>query len=584
MSKHKPSRTHKQAPVVRVAVGLDDAFLRFLEEYNELPAAQRAKALEAMDFRVTDPAVLGILTKSHFVIPGKTRYECQRCGECCRYARKVAQLTYEPCPFLTAGNECAKHDRRYDVCKWFPFWVCTHPVRGKLLTIKPYCDGYGKGKLVDYAGTVERLDRLARSGKHDDDGAFVIHEVLLIPGRRDWAFPSRKNVDELMDRIRRDAMGQTDAPSEPKSRPGEVHHAQQYTSGLLGSANDPTLTINELGMITDVNQPACNFCKQPRERLVGQHFPSLFVNPERVQAGIASCFSCGKETASPHRIRLPDGTVQPVLLDCLVFRDRTDGMVHGALVCMNSVTTAVFTQVSQSRNYARGLIEASLDGLLVIDKDGAINDVNDALISMSGRTREALLGMPFGALFTDQEAARRGVALTFEGGTVHNYELSVLREDGEAIPVSFNAVVYCDSDGVVQGIFAAARDNRERLNLVRALEDAKNYARGLIECSIDLMIAIDSRGFVTDANRAATEATGIPREALIGRRFDTFFADPARAKAGVDRVFADGQVRNYELELVDASARRVRVSFNATLYRDAENEVQGVFAVARLMD
>jgi hypothetical protein len=106
------------------------------EAYNDLPAPSRANALAGLGIGEVDPTVRGVLTKSHFVIPGKTRFECQRCGECCRYARKVAQLTYEPCPHLAPDNTCAKHEDRYLVCRWFPFWVLGETRLGALLTIK----------------------------------------------------------------------------------------------------------------------------------------------------------------------------------------------------------------------------------------------------------------------------------------------------------------------------------------------------------------------------------------------------------------------------------------------------------------
>ncbi len=562
----------------------DAAFWSALTDYNGLPASDRAAALPRLGFEVTDPEVVGMLTKSHFAIPGVSRWACQRCGECCRYARKVAQLIYEPCPFLTEDSSCSKHDGRYMVCKWFPFWVYRDPVRGPLLTIKPYCTGYGVGELIEYGATVERIQRLAATDARADDGAFVIHEVLMIPGTRDWVFPSRTNVDALMERIRGAARPTADGVA---SRPGvhleEVRYAHRATSGLLGSVNAALCTIDERGSITDANEAACRLGRVDRDSLVGRPFQSLFVNPERVAIAVTACFSRGKELASPQRLRLPDGAALPVLLDAVTYRDSGDGLVHAALVCVNPVPAAVFTEVGQSREYARGLIEASLDALMVIDKDGVLIDVNDALATISGRAREGLLGTPFADLFTDGPAARRGVASTFELGKVQNYELTLVTVSGEAIPVSFNATVYRDGDGVVQGVFAAARDVRERRRMMRELEEARRYSRGLIECCLDLMVTIDRAGVITDANRAAVEMTGCELDRLIGSPFRSYFADAERADAGVESVFADTAVRNYLLDLVDASGCVIPVSFNATIYRDGEGVIQGVFAIARVI-
>jgi hypothetical protein len=95
-------------------------------------------------------------------------------------------------------NRCTKHDSNYQVCRWYPFYVHHDPKYGDLLTIKPYCTGYGQGPVVDYDSTVREINNLAWSMNANEDGAFVIHEVLYLPEKGEWTFPSRKNLDSLM--------------------------------------------------------------------------------------------------------------------------------------------------------------------------------------------------------------------------------------------------------------------------------------------------------------------------------------------------------------------------------------------------
>ena len=113
------------------------------------------------------------------------------------------------------------------------------------------------------------------------------------------------------------------------------------------------------------------------------------------------------------------------------------------------------------------------------------------------------------------------------------------------------------------------------------MEQAHAYARGLIESGLDLMVTISREGVVMDVNHAAEELTGVAREHLIGTRFDSYFTDTGRARAGVAATFATGQVRDYRLDLVTSTGTHVPVSFNATPYRGPSGAVHGVFAVAR---
>jgi len=108
--------------------------------------------------------------------------------------------------------------------------------------------------------------------------------------------------------------------------------------------------------------------------------------------------------------------------------------------------------------YARSLIEASLDPLVTISTEGKIMDVNKSTEFITGRTRNELIGSDFSSYFTEPEKAERGYKHVFEKGVIRDYPLSIRNISGQATDVLYNAVLYKDENGEVQGIFAAARD------------------------------------------------------------------------------------------------------------------------------
>lgn len=112
----------------------------------------------------------------------------------------------------------------------------------------------------------------------------------------------------------------------------------------------------------------------------------------------------------------------------------------------------------ESASYMRSLIEASLDPLVTISAEGTITDVNDASVQVTGRTREELIGTDFSIYFTDPEAARSGYKRVFAEGFVQDYPLSIQHANGHVTEVLYNASLYRDEEGRVQGAFAAARD------------------------------------------------------------------------------------------------------------------------------
>jgi PAS domain S-box-containing protein len=114
-----------------------------------------------------------------------------------------------------------------------------------------------------------------------------------------------------------------------------------------------------------------------------------------------------------------------------------------------------------------------------------------------------------------------------------------------------------------------------------ALRTSSSYARSLIEASLDPLVTISKDGKIMDVNQATVEATGVPREQLIGTDFSDYFTDHECARTGYQTVWRDGVVRDYPLSLRHASGRIMDVLYHATLYRDQHGEVLGVFAAAR---
>jgi PAS domain S-box-containing protein len=113
--------------------------------------------------------------------------------------------------------------------------------------------------------------------------------------------------------------------------------------------------------------------------------------------------------------------------------------------------------------YTRSLIEASLDPLVTISREGKITDVNQATEKITGVARDRLIGSDFCRYFSDPEEARKGYERVFAEGLVRDYPLAVRHISGCLTSVLYNATIFRNEAGEVEGVFAAARDITERL-------------------------------------------------------------------------------------------------------------------------
>lgn len=121
----------------------------------------------------------------------------------------------------------------------------------------------------------------------------------------------------------------------------------------------------------------------------------------------------------------------------------------------------------------------------------------------------------------------------------------------------------------------------QREKIEEKLSETSAYSRSLLEASLDPLVTISPSGKITDVNKATEEVTGVSRERIVGSDFSDYFTEPQLAREGYTRALRDGLVRDYALTVRHAGGQTVDVIYNATVYRDEQGNLQGVFAAAR---
>jgi PAS domain S-box-containing protein len=362
----------------------------------------------------------------------------------------------------------------------------------------------------------------------------------------------------------------------------QLSDERTYNRGLIEASLDGLITVDPMLNITDVNETMCKMSGFTRELLIGTPFPNYFTDPKRAAEGVRLTLDKGAVTNYELTLRSKNGQEKLVSFNAATFRDESE-KVKGIFASARDITdqARLQTQLGEERAYNRGLIEASVDGLVTVDESMAITDVNDTMCRMAGKNRSQLIGSFFPNYFAEREEAEKGVKLTFKEGAVTNYVLTFSSGEGKQIPVSFNAAIFRDTTGMVRGIFASARDITAQKQLEEKLQASQLYTRSLIESNKDALMTTDSLGIITDINQQMEALTGSTREELIGSPFKSYFTDPQLAEEGVKLVLRDGSVTNYELTAKSKKGKETVVSYNAVTFKDRDDRLSGVFAAAR---
>jgi two-component system cell cycle sensor histidine kinase/response regulator CckA len=226
--------------------------------------------------------------------------------------------------------------------------------------------------------------------------------------------------------------------------------------------------------------------------------------------------------------------------------------------------------------YARSLIEASLDPLVTISAEGKITDVNRATESATGFQRDQLIGSDFSDYFTEPEKAREGYQKVFTEGLVRDYPLAIRHKSGRIIDVLYNASVYRNEQGDIQGVFAAARDiTRRRQAEIQIREQAE-----LINKAHDAIIVRDLDDHVIFWNEGAQRLYGWASEEVMGKKiYDLFFKEEMiRDHEARKSIIWKGEC-NGEWRHRTKDGREIIVECRCTLMRDEEGRPKSILGI-----
>ncbi len=325
-----------------------------------------------------------------------------------------------------------------------------------------------------------------------------------------------------------------------------------------------------------VNRAAAAFLGREPEDLVGHRCYEIWHN----RTGV--CDICpvvlARETRQPQEteIATPDGRV--FFLRGYPVTDETGELV-GLIEFAQDITDR--KRAEQELRIKDMAIASSLDAISLVGLDGRITYVNRAFLAIHGWEREdEILGQPASVLWADPAEARRIIDEFLRVGTWSG-ETEGRRRDGSTFPMQLALSMVTDEEGKPLSAMGSGIDITERKEAEEGLKAANAYNRSLVEANLDPLVTIGPDGRITDVNTATEQATGYARDELIGTDFSDYFTDPAGARAGYRRVFAEGQVRNYPLDIRHRDGHTIPVLYNASVYRDEEGRVSGVFAAAR---
>jgi PAS domain S-box-containing protein len=216
------------------------------------------------------------------------------------------------------------------------------------------------------------------------------------------------------------------------------------------------------------------------------------------------------------------------------------------------------TRTHESR-YASSLIEASLDPLIVISPGGEITDMNQAKVTITGISRDKLVGTFFFDYFTDPLKARKVFEEVFANGSVTDSPLTFRHKNGKLTDVLFNGSVYKDAKGKVLGAVVVARDISEQKwatelrkankELIYQNKEKENRAAELIVANKELAFQNDEKEKrakeLVIANKELlfqNKEKGKRAKELVVANKELLFQNKEKEKRAAELIIADKEI------------------------------------------
>jgi two-component system sensor histidine kinase HupT/HoxJ len=130
--------------------------------------------------------------------------------------------------------------------------------------------------------------------------------------------------------------------------------------------------------------------------------------------------------------------------------------------------------LEESQQFILSVLTSISDILIVCNRSGVIDDVNESLVRFTGKSEAALRGSSIFDLFADEPSRERARQILpgYVRETVHDLELNLRAADGSSVPVSINCTGRFNSVGKMVGVVITGRPVGELRRAYKALRQA----------------------------------------------------------------------------------------------------------------
>ncbi|WNB92296.1 PAS domain S-box protein [Bacillus sp. NEB1478] len=243
------------------------------------------------------------------------------------------------------------------------------------------------------------------------------------------------------------------------------------------------------------------------------------------------------------------------------------------------------TQLAESEQRFRSLMDHNIDALFSLDLDGKFTTVNQACTELTGYDEKELLNMTFDPLMMPN---RKSLAIdNFKDALLGNsqmHEVLIRQKGGGIRQVTFTLTPIIVLNQV-HGVFGIAKDVTEKREAEKELRETKELLEAVIYHSSDAISVIHLKNFSVKLNPAFEQIYGWSENDLVNLSSHMLPVVPEDKAAESERLMTivkhGGYVKAVETIRLTKSGKRINVSLSLSPIYDESGEVVALSAISR---
>lgn len=230
-------------------------------------------------------------------------------------------------------------------------------------------------------------------------------------------------------------------------------------------------------------------------------------------------------------------------------------------------------ELIQAQEYARSIIDSSLDMIVATDIDYCINEFNAAAEATFGYSRDEVLGQHLSVLFSDETEMKKVIQRITESGSLAN-EIINRKKDGSFFISFLSASVLKNEKGEIVGAMGVSRD----ITAIKKAEDelrlSEERHRAIYDQAYIGIARIAKMGRFLLVNERLCDMLGYSAEELYRKTFYELGVSEEVEESLIDwDQLLSGKIRNFSREqsYVRKDGETITANVTVSLVRDAND-------------